>query len=323
MLEWMPIIKKAVQDGKESVKFTAKTTEKKFPEQVKNAMEFISFNGGYSGFLINNYNMTYSSDGDVSIDIKYFQSRQQTLAVEEAVKKQIPLLISNGMSDLEKLIAIHDYIIKNISYDHSYTNRSPFFALKDKKSVCSGFALLGGRFLHHAGIKHFFICGDSRQPGENRTEKHIWNKVNIRNDWYNVDFTWDSCSRDVNPYNYFCTTDSQLKKTHQPEKKQIDIPESPQELFYKKIINKTLSKEEKRILKYIYPGQILKDPMELTLQIKNAGNYNFSVPIGTDISKFLNSAIQPLSKIVSSIESSYFNNEVLNVIQVKLIVLGR
>jgi hypothetical protein len=323
MLEWMPIIKKAVQDGKESVKFTAKTTEKKFPEQVKNAMEFIAFNGGYSGFLINNYNMTYSSDGNVSVDIKYFQSRQQSIAVEEAVKKQIPLLTTSTMSELEKLIAIHDYIIKNISYDHSYTNRSPFLALKEKKSVCSGFALLAGRFLHHAGIKQFYICGDSHQPGEKKSEKHIWNKVFVNNSWFNVDFTWDSCSREINPYNYFCTTDLQLKKTHQPEKKQVDIPESSQDLFYKKIMNKTLSKSEKSILNYIYPGQILKDPKELSLQIKNPGNYNFSVPLGTDIGKFLKSAIEPLNKIVSGFESSYHNNEVLNVVQVKLIVMGR
>jgi transglutaminase/protease-like cytokinesis protein 3 len=148
--------------------------------------------------------LNYSTDGSVDLKIKYFQAPPETKAVEEFAIKFVSTSIKSSMTDLEKLIVVHDFIIKSVKYDYSLKNRSPYLAIKEKKSVCSGFALLAGKLLEIAKVKQFYVTGDSTDPTTHKNGKHIWNKITLQGMWYNIDFTWDSCCKESNPYIYFC-----------------------------------------------------------------------------------------------------------------------
>jgi len=322
-MEWLLQLKKAIENGKESVSFKADTTDKKFIDKINNALSILPLNSGYNGFLINDFMLNYSSDGSVDLKIKYFQAPPQTKAVEEFAVKFVATSIKSTMTDLEKLIVVHDYVINSVKYDYTFKNRSPYSAIKEKKSVCSGFALLAGKLLEIAKVKQFYVTGDSSDPTTHKSGKHIWNKINLNGLWYNIDFTWDSCCKESNPYIYFCVTDSQIISSHKPNKQQVEIPKSTDQIFFKTLSSNKLSDLEKRILTYVSPGIVYTAPKELTEKIKKPGLYTFSIPMGTNIETFLSNALKPHSSTISRYESQALENNVLKVLQVKLIIHGR
>ena len=267
--------------------------------------------------------LNYSSDGSVDLKIKYFQAPPQTKAVEEFAVKFVATSIKSTMTDLEKLIVVHDYVINSVKYDYTFKNRSPYSAIKEKKSVCSGFALLAGKLLEIAKVKQFYVTGDSSDPTTHKSGKHIWNKINLNGLWYNIDFTWDSCCKESNPYIYFCVTDSQISSSHKPNKQQAEIPKSTDQIFFKTLSSNKLSDLEKRILTYVSPGIVYTGPKELSEKIKKPGLYTFSIPMGTNIETFLSNALKPHSSTISRYESQALENNVLKVLQVKLIIHER
>ncbi len=137
----MPLLKNAILSQKESLRFTADTGDKKFPERVKVATETLSLHLGYTGFLIQDFAITYSSNGSVDMKIHYFQSAKESKAVEDAALQWIAKNLQSTQTELEKLILIHDFVVKSVQYDYTYKNRSPYLAWKEKKAVCTGFAL--------------------------------------------------------------------------------------------------------------------------------------------------------------------------------------
>lgn len=322
-MEWLLQLKKAIENGKESVSFKADTTDKKFIDKINNALSILPLNSGYNGFLINDFMLNYSSDGSVDLKIKYFQAPPQTKAVEEFAVKFVATSVKSNMTDLEKVIVVHDYIINSVKYDYTFKNRSPYSAIKEKKSVCSGFALLAGKLLEIAKVKQFYVTGDSSDPTTHKSGKHIWNKINLNGLWYNIDFTWDSCCKESNPYIYFCVTDSQISSSHKPNKLQAEIPKSTDQIFFKTLSSNKLSDLEKRILTYVSPGIVYTAPKELSEKIKKPGLYTFSIPMGTNIETFLSNALKPHSSTISRYESQALENNVLKVLQVKLIIHGR
>ena len=67
------------------------------------------------------YKVTYS--------MEYLESKEQTEQVDKKVAKILKKLNVSGMSDYNKVKAIHDYVIDNVTYDMSTNFNSPYFAL--------------------------------------------------------------------------------------------------------------------------------------------------------------------------------------------------
>lgn len=134
--------------------------------------------------------------------------------VEEIVngKDGIPGIITVGMNDFAKQKAIHDWIVKNVSYDTTLNKRTAYDALEEsKKTVCQGYALLSYKMLDKAGFETKIIEGTARG------QAHAWNLVKLDGAWYHFDTTWDDPVPDVPnkvTYNYYNLTDSQIKADH-------------------------------------------------------------------------------------------------------------
>lgn len=93
--------------------------------------------------------------------------------------------INEKKNDFLKTKCVYDFILSNIEYDHTNTNRSAYNALFDKKAVCEGCAALLYRMLSLVNIPCRIITGDGFQG------RHAWNIVKIGGYWYNLDVTWD------------------------------------------------------------------------------------------------------------------------------------
>lgn len=129
--------------------------------------------------------------------------------------------IGSGMSEYERELYIHNYLIENCEYDNkaaelinnnipSYSEEAftAYGALIDGNAVCQGYSDAMSYLLSCVGIENTEISGTSQ--GGN----HIWNAVKINSDWYYLDATWDDQKDEVYQYDYFNITTSQLEYDH-------------------------------------------------------------------------------------------------------------
>ena len=109
--------------------------------------------------------------------------------------------IKSGMTTKEKARAIHDYMIKNYSYDYDavkYPSKYPasydfYGLLKNKKGVCQSFALLYAMLMNRAGVDCGIVSGVAAgSAGGTDYEAHMWNVIKQKNgNRYYVDVTFD------------------------------------------------------------------------------------------------------------------------------------
>lgn len=120
--------------------------------------------------------------------------------------------ITSDMSTKEMIQSLHDYLILNTSYDKDYeenlkkgviTNSasdSAIGALIEKKAVCSGYTDALAIMLNHLNIKNIKISN----------ENHIWNLVNINDQWFHLDVTGDDLGNDINK-RFFLVNDDTIR----------------------------------------------------------------------------------------------------------------
>ena len=135
-------------------------------------------------FTINNY-------GKVVMDVNKVYSEVDIVLINNRVNEIINSLINDGMSDYEKILVIHDYIVNNTSYDDtvsienqmsSGTNSNRAIGLLfNGKAICSGYSDVMAIFLSNLGFNNYKISSDL----------HIWNLVYINGEWKHIDVTWD------------------------------------------------------------------------------------------------------------------------------------
>lgn len=127
--------------------------------------------------------------------------------VENEVNRILSVPGLQKMTDFQKEVFVHDFVINNIQYDQTSGNDGKriqpytvYGALVERRAVCEGIAKTVKLLLNLLDVKCIVVSG--KYDGH----AHAWNIVKI-NDWtYNLDVTMDM-GRVVNPgmmrYNYF------------------------------------------------------------------------------------------------------------------------
>lgn len=128
----------------------------------------------YGGIITTLYPQ-YSAKYNASSQAKYKK------ALDNAYKEAIP--DAAGMTDLQKAMALHDYLVQHMVYDQSLKKYNAYNALVEGTAVCQGYTMAYAALLKKAGIS-FDFCASAAM-------NHIWNYVKIDGKWYHVDVTWD------------------------------------------------------------------------------------------------------------------------------------
>ena len=154
-------------------------------------------------------------------------------------KDVLRTIISDQMSDYEKVLSIFDYISYNSVYDDNIVNRDskaePSFTaftsfylegvLYDGLSVCDGFSKTFSLLCNMESIDAVRITGEVKGG------LHAWNKVKLNGNWYIVDITWTVTKTDASDfkdggeavnfnskeflsYKYFLVSDAFVSTTH-------------------------------------------------------------------------------------------------------------
>ncbi|MCP1143693.1 DUF5050 domain-containing protein [Lysinibacillus endophyticus] len=156
-------------------------------------------------------------------ELKYRYSESEILSMnsqlEQVSNKIISQNITAGMSDFEKVKAIHDYVVLNAAYDYNnYLNgtvpTSSYHIdglLLKGIAVCDGYAKSMVYLLNKVGIPVLYVTGEAGG------DLHAWNKVQIDGTWYSLDATWDDPVPNKEGqvrYEYFLVPDSVLSVDH-------------------------------------------------------------------------------------------------------------
>ena len=99
--------------------------------------------------------------------------------------------IDENMSDLDKALYCHDYIVKSNNYDYQNfladavptVSHSAYGALVNRVSVCDGYALAYSYLLQKLGIETRLVTSTAMA--------HAWSAVELDGEWYFVDCTGD------------------------------------------------------------------------------------------------------------------------------------
>ncbi len=104
-------------------------------------------------------------------------------------------IVKKSMSDLEKALALYDFIVETIAYSEpidklldgsdNYSMYSYMIAglLLDRRGVCSAYAKLYASLLNEVGVPAITVASSSMM--------HEWTMVCIDGEWYHCDPTWD------------------------------------------------------------------------------------------------------------------------------------
>jgi hypothetical protein len=153
----------------------------------------------------------YATKTVLSIEIVYLEDASQLSYVKQQVHQIINQIINPTMHLHQKIMAIHDWITTNITYDQTLTRRTAYDGLKHKSTVCSGYASLFWHMCSAAAIPCRVVTGTGK------FEAHAWNMVQLDAYWYHIDSTWSTVDDQHTPfsvYRFYLLNDKEIQRTH-------------------------------------------------------------------------------------------------------------
>lgn len=132
----------------------------------------------------------------------------------DSAAEEILAGITPEMSEYEKVLYLHDYLVTNVAYDDtSDFQHIAYGALVEKKAVCDGYATAMQYLMSKIGMECRIVYGDDL---ENNPESHAWNIVKVDGAYYHLDVTWDIPPEgvDIPIYSNFLVNTDQILKRH-------------------------------------------------------------------------------------------------------------
>ena len=120
------------------------------------------------------------------------------------------------LSDVDKVMAVHDYLIDHIEYADSHIVRRAYGALIERKAVCQGYAQAFQKILSNLNIEGHTVIGYNIPATAADPVLHEWNRVKLDGKWYYIDLTWDDTPWVTHKnYKHFLINTPMLGKDHQ------------------------------------------------------------------------------------------------------------
>lgn len=108
----------------------------------------------------------------------------ETRRQREEVLQKVPGILSSilrpGMTERQKLEAIHDHVVTTVNYDDAACGCGAREAMRGR-AVCRGYALLTGALLTGAGFENRIVLNDD----------HVWNLALVYGVWRHIDTAYD------------------------------------------------------------------------------------------------------------------------------------
>lgn len=157
---------------------------------ISNINNYVPTFNSYNKIIVNT-----NSFGRINIKIDKLYGEEDIKQLKIKIDELYNKLVTDNMSDEEKIRKIHDYLINNTSYDEIRSNEiknseitslkhpsnTAFGPLFTGKAICGGYTDAMALFLDKIGLKNYKVSSNN----------HIWNIVYINDEWKHLDLTWD------------------------------------------------------------------------------------------------------------------------------------
>ena len=146
-------------------------------------------------------------------------------AILEQCRAVLGELITEDMTDFQKELAVHDWIVEHGSYDQTVHNnpghsgrtgyRDPYGILVGGYGNCLGYSTTFQLLMDLCDVECITVVGASFDS----MEDHAWNMVRLDGAWYCVDVTWDDPTmgngntNSVVRHRYFNVTSQHMRDT--------------------------------------------------------------------------------------------------------------
>ena len=191
------------------------TPENGIKVTFKKGVKYIDFDEGFYG-----PELQYKIEPRI---LKAGESPDMNMQLDSVHKKIYPKLdailaktIKANMTLEQKIKAIHDFVVKHITYDSNYTDEETAESLLttiDKgRGVCGDYTMLFQYLCDRAGIPCISEGGDVITSSAG----HAWNVVLLNGQWKFVDTTWDDDKSNKVSYKYYLIDKFTFMKDHTP-----------------------------------------------------------------------------------------------------------
>ena len=159
------------------------------------------------------------STGKITLNIDKVYDEDMIIILNYKIDEIIKKNINDNDLLKDKIKKIHDYIINTTSYDKersdkkvvNYKSDNAYGVLVENYGLCGGYTDAMMLFLEKFNVPSYKIA----------TENHIWNYVNINNEWLHLDLTWDDPitedNKNILDDSYFLITDEKLASIEKEE----------------------------------------------------------------------------------------------------------
>ncbi|MBE5939661.1 MAG: hypothetical protein E7266_04605 [Lachnospiraceae bacterium] len=197
---------------------TEKTTENNQNQQQATTKPSGGQSGGSTGGQTGGSTGGDSTDKDTDLDV--------------LVDYVILNFTNSSMNQLEKALAIHDYLTCMVDFDYadyvsgkvSDQSKTALGVLRYKSAVSEGYAQAFYEICKAAGFEVKVVSGTAVNGVKKGYQPHTWNQIKIDNVWYNVDVMLDDPAYEdkgnhpseiiMNSWDYFLISDATLKTDH-------------------------------------------------------------------------------------------------------------
>ena len=156
----------------------------------------------------------------IGLTYTYTEEQQREIVefIDQAYLDMFEEILELDMTDLEKVLAVHDYFASHIEYDYDYIDAMDlederfhypeieiYDALQTGRGVCHSYTYLCEFALQQLDIDCLRLTAEI----EGTDEGHMWLAVRLDGEWYHVDPTWDRDDDGGVSLRYFGMTDEE------------------------------------------------------------------------------------------------------------------
>ncbi|GAA0078209.1 hypothetical protein UT300005_25870 [Clostridium sp. CTA-5] len=202
--------------------------------KIKDVFEAACKKDDYLERSVSNYRILIRG-AEEQVNVTYRTTSEQEKYINSELKRIVNNLIDKNMSDIDKVVAINNYLVKIYKYDDTLKSDNVYSALTTGKTICQGYAMTAYKMFNLAGIQSRIVIGTLNNTG------HAWNLVKVNGQWYHLDitnndnvvrdkyllesdgflknngFSWDNSAYPSVPYSYYNSSTSYVDYNNDKE----------------------------------------------------------------------------------------------------------
>lgn len=143
-------------------------------------------------YVDNTVTYYYNQQGYVTkVEFNYTMETEKREAAIQAYEREVDYIVSlvdPALSEVEKALFVHDYLIASYAFDTEASNYDALSFFRERSGVCQAYSLAYMAVLRELGMEAVMVTSDEMN--------HAWNLVQVDGVWYHVDLSFDDPSPD-------------------------------------------------------------------------------------------------------------------------------